>query len=171
MSDFIGGALEVSHYKNHNFKVRFEGRHVAGISRISALRRTTEVIESREGAEPGGVTKSPGLTRCDPIVLERGVSHDPAFEQWASKIWSPDGHGPPANFRRDLEIELVNKNGDALWRFRVHRCWVSEFQALPGLDSTNGSILLEHVTLQNEGWERDTTVQEPFDPSMVRVLE
>jgi phage tail-like protein len=61
---------------------------VAGVSKVSALKRTTDVVEHREGGDPSTVRKSPGQTKFEAVTLERGVTHDPDFEQWAGKVWN-----------------------------------------------------------------------------------
>jgi phage tail-like protein len=155
-------------YKNFKFKVKWDGRYVAGVHRISALRRTTEVIEHREGGDPSMRRKSPGRTTFEPIVLERGISHDTEFERWANKVWN-FGAGPGAetslkDFRKDLVIELYNEAGQLVLAYKAFRCWVSEYQALPDLDANASSVAIQSITLQNEGWERDYDVGEPTEP-------
>ena len=155
-------------YKNFKFRVKWDGRHVAGISRVSALRRVTEVIEHREGGDPSSSRKSPGRTTYEPITLERGVTHDPAFEEWANRVWRLGAGGSEVSlrdFRKDITIELYNEAGQLVIAYVVHRCWVSEFQALPDLDANTGSVAFQSITLQNEGWERDTAVVEPKETS------
>ena len=155
-------------YKNFKFRVKWDGRYVAGISRVSALRRVTEVIEHREGGDPSTSRKSPGRTAYEPITLERGVTHDAAFEDWANLVWRINAGGSEVslkNFRKDVSIELYNEAGVLVIAYRVYRCWVSEFQALPDLDARIGSVAIQSITLQNEGWERDTAVVEPKETS------
>jgi phage tail-like protein len=156
-------------YKNFKFRVKWDGRYVAGVSKVSALKRTTEVVEHREGSDPSIVRKSPGGTKFAPIILERGVTHDPEFEQWANKVWNfGSGSGAEVSlkdFRKDIAIELFNEAGQLVHRYIVYRCWVSEFQALPELDANGNAIAIESITLENEGWERDYEVTEPTEPS------
>jgi phage tail-like protein len=149
--------------------VKWDGRYVAGVSRVSALRRTTEVIEHREGGDPSTSRKSPGRTQFEPITIERGVTHDPDFEQWANKVWILGaGLGSEVSlkdFRKDIVIEVYNEAGQLALAYKVFRCWVSEFMALPDLDANADAVLLQHIKLENEGWERDTSVVEPTEPS------
>lgn len=156
-------------YKNFKFRVKWDGRYVAGVSKVSALKRTTEVVEHREGSDPSIVRKSPGGTKFAPIILERGVTHDPEFEQWANKVWNyGSGSGAEVSlkdFRKDIAIELFNEAGQLVHRYIVYRFWVSEFQALPELDANGNAIAIESITLENEGWERDYEVTEPTEPS------
>lgn len=157
-------------YKNFKFRLRMEGRYVAGLSRVSALRRTTEVVSHREGGDPGALRHSPGQTRYEPITLERGVTHDTAFEDWANKVHVP-GAGPGeqvslADFRRDLVLELHNEAGQIALAYRIYRAWVSEYTALADLDAQGNAVAIERIVLQNEGFERDTAITEPVEPGV-----
>jgi phage tail-like protein len=157
-------------YKNFKFRVKWDGQYVAGISKVSALKRTTEVVEHREGGDPSTGHKSPGRTKFDAITLERGVTHDPEFEKWATKVWNFKGgdgkESSLADFRKDIIIDLFNEAGQKVLSYKVYRCWVSEFQALPGLDSNANAVAIQTLKLENEGWERDDAVSEPTEPSL-----
>ena len=169
MAQFNVNAHRFDPYKNFKFRVKWDGRYVAGISKVSALKRSTEVIEHREGGDPNSRRKSPGRTTFDPITLERGLSHDPEFERWANKTWSLGSalgaESSLKDFRKDIMIELYNEAGHLAVAYKVFRCWVSEFQALPDLDANGNAIAIQHLVLQNEGWERDIDVAEPAEPS------
>ena len=169
MAQFNVNAHRFDPYKNFKFRVKWDGRYVAGISRVSALKRSTEVIEHREGGDPNSRRKSPGLTTFEPITLERGLSHDPEFERWANKTWNlGSGLGAESSlkdFRKDIMIELYNEAGQLAVAYKVFRCWVSEFQALPDLDANGNAVAIQHLVLQNEGWERDVDVAEPAEPA------
>jgi phage tail-like protein len=158
-------------YANFKFRVKWDGRYVAGVSKVSALKRTTEVIEHREGGDPSTSRKSPGRTKYDAITLERGVTHDVEFERWANKVWS-HGSGLGAevslkDFRKDLIIELYNEAGQLVLAYKVFRAWVSEYQALPDLDANANAVAIQHLKLETEGIERDVEVAEPSEPSFV----
>lgn len=157
-------------YKAFKFRVMWDGHPVAGISRVSGLTRTTEVVEHREGGDPSANRKSPGRTSFAPITLERGITHDTDFEAWANQAWSfGNGLGKEvalANFRKDVRIDLLNEAGQLVIAYNVYRCWVSEYRALPDLDAAAGSVAIESITLQNESWERDHSVVEPSEPSL-----
>ncbi len=156
-------------YKNFKFRVKWDGKYIAGVSRISGLRRTTEVIMHREGGDPSSSRKSPGRTEYDAIILERGVTHDTEFEKWANKVWNyGSGLGAEVSlkdFRKDIIIEVYNEAGQLALAYKVYRCWVSEYQALPELDANANEVAIESIVLQNEGWERDTEVTEPEEQS------
>jgi phage tail-like protein len=170
MAKFTVNPQRFDPYKNFKFRVKWDGRYVAGVSKISALRRTTEVIEHREGGDPSISRKSPGQTKFEPITLERGVSHDPEFEQWANKVWYfGAGLGSEVSlkdFRKDIVIEVYNEAGQLTLAYKVYRCWVSEYQALPDLDANISTIAIESIRLENEGWERDNSVTGPDEPSI-----
>jgi len=156
-------------YKNFKFRVRWDGRFVAGVSKVGALKRTTEVVRHREGGDPSSSRKSPGRTEFDAITLERGVTHDTEFERWANKVWNfGSGLGSEvslADFRKDIIIEVYNEAGQLALAYRVFRCCVSEFQALPDLDANANAVAIQTIKLENEGWERDLEVPEPSEPS------
>src|SRR3970040_414853 len=155
-------------YKNFKFRVRWDGRVVAGISKGGGLKRPTEVVKHREGGDPSTSRKSPGRTEYEPVTLERGVTHDVEFEQWANKVWN-FGAGLGAevslkDFRKDIVLELYNEAGQLVLAYRIYRCWVSEYQALPDLDANANAIAIQTLKLENEGWERDPEVKEPSEP-------
>jgi phage tail-like protein len=156
-------------YKNFKFRVKWDGRYVAGVSKVSALRRTTEVVTHREGGDPTTNRKTPGRTNYEAVTLERGVTHDPEFEKWANKVWNlGSGLGAEASlkdFRKDIQIEFYNEAGQLAISYNVYRCWVSEYQALPELDANANAVAIQTLKLENEGWERDYAVTEPTEPA------
>jgi phage tail-like protein len=169
MAQFTVNTTRFDPYKNFKFRVKWDGQYVAGLSKCSALRRTTEVVEHREGGDPSTSRKSPGRNKFEPITLERGVTHDVRFEQWANKVWNfGAGLGLEISlkdFRKDLIIEVYNEAGQLALAYKVYRAWVSEYQALPDLDANANAIAIQHLKLENEGWERDLEVKEPSEPS------
>lgn len=169
MAQFSVNPNRVDPYKSFKFRVKWDGKVVAGISKVSALRRTTEVVEHREGGDPSTTHKSPGRTHFEPVTLERGVTHDLEFERWANKVWNL-GAGLGAevslkDFRKDLTLELYNEAGQVVIAYRLFRCWPSSFEALPDLDANGNAVAFQTLVIQNEGWERDTAVVEPSEPS------
>jgi phage tail-like protein len=169
MAQFSVNPSRFDPYKNFKFRVKWDGRYVAGLSKVSALKRTTEVVKHREGGDPSSTRKSPGRTEFDAITLERGVTHDLEFEKWANKVWN-FGAGLGAetslkDFRKDLIIEVYNEAGQVVLAYKVFRCWVSEFQATADLDANANAVLIQHLKLENEGWERDASVVEPSEPT------
>ena len=157
-------------YKNFKFKVKWDGRYVAGISKVGALKRTTEVVKHREGGDPSSTRKSPGRTEYEALTLERGVTHDLEFEKWANKVWDfGTGLGAEVSlkdFRKDIIIEVYNEAGQKVTAYNVFRCWVSEFQAQADLDANANAVLIQNIKLENEGWERDPDVVEPAELSL-----
>src|SRR3974377_884061 len=131
--------------------------------------RTIEVIEHREGGDPSTSRKSPGETKYEAITLERGVTNDTEFEDWANKVWNI-GAGPGSevslkDFRKDITIEFFNEAGQLVLSYKIYSCCVSEYQALPDLDADANAVAFEHVKQENEGWERDPDIPEPDDPA------
>jgi phage tail-like protein len=165
MAEFVVNSSRFDPYKNFKFRIKWDGRYVAGVSKISALKRTTEVVEHRAGGDPSATRKSPGQTKPEPITLERGVTHDTDFEAWANKVWSVDVGVLVSlkDFRKDIIIELLNEQGVVAKAYKVYRCWVSEYTALPEFDASANATAIESMVLQNEGWERDLAVTEPTE--------
>ena len=170
MPQFTVNPSRFDPYKDFKFRVKWDGRYVAGVSKVSALRRTTEVVEHRNGGDPSTARKSPGRTSFEPITLERGVTHDQDFERWANKTWRLGGGAGQEvslkDFRKDLVIELYNESGQLVIAYRIFRAWVSEYQALPALDANSSIVAIQSITLQIEGWERDMDVAEPAETSI-----
>ena len=171
MAQFSVNATRFDPYKNFKFRVKWDGRYVAGISKVGALKRTTEVVEHREGGDPSSGRKSPGRTKYEPVTLERGVTHDTEFEKWANKVWNFQSNNEVSlkDFRKDIIIEVYNEAGQLAIAYKVYRCWVSEFQALPDFDSNANAIAIQHIKLENEGWERDNEVPEPSEPTFTAL--
>jgi phage tail-like protein len=171
MAQFTVNATRFDPYKNFKFRVKWDGRYVAGISKVTSLKRTTEVVKHREGGDPSSSRKSPGRTEYEAITLSRGVTHDAAFEQWANKVWNyGSGLGSETSlrdFRKDVIIEVCNEAGQVVLAYKVYRCWVSEYESLGELDGNANAVLIQTIKLENEGWERDYDVPEPAEPSFV----
>jgi phage tail-like protein len=169
MAQFSVNAKRFDPYKNFKFQVKWDGRYVAGVSKVGSLKRTTEVVKHREGGDPSSSRKSPGKTEYEAITLERGVTHDKDFEQWANKVWNYGSllgaEVSLKDFRKDIIIEVYNEAGQLAIAYKVFRCWVSEFQALPDLDANANAVAIQTIKLENEGWERDYEVGEPEEPS------
>jgi phage tail-like protein len=156
-------------YKNFKFRVKWDGVYVAGVSKVSAFKRTTEVVKHRAGGDPSTSYKSPGRTEFEAITLERGVTHDKAFEQWANKVWNYGaGLGSETSlkdYKKDIIVELYNEAGQPVVAYHVYSCWPSEYQGLGDLDANAGAVVFAHLKLENEGWLRDDSVAEPTPPS------
>ena len=169
MAQFSVNPQRFDPYKNFKFRVKWDGRYVAGVSKVGALKRTTEVVKHREGGDPSSSRKSPARTEYEPITLERGVTHDLEFERWANKVWNfGSGLGAETSlrdFRKDIILEIYNEAGQLALAYRIFRCWVSEYQAAPDLDANANAVAIQTIKLENEGWERDTEVPEPSEPS------
>jgi len=169
MAQFSVNAQRFDPYQNFKFRIKWDGRYVAGVSKLGALKRTTEVVKHREGGDPSSSRKSPGRTEYEAITLERGVTHDTEFEKWANKVWN-FGAGLGAevslkDFRKDIIIEVYNEAGQLAIAYKVYRCWVSEFKSQADLDANANAVLIQTIKLENEGWERDLEVPEPTEPT------
>ena len=152
-------------YRDFKFQILIDGQPVAGLTTVSALHKITEVVEWREGGDPSSSRKLPGRTEYMPITLEQGVSHDPVFERWANLVNNLDGDSAMSlkNFRKDIVLNLINLQGVVAKSYVIRRCWVSEYVALPDLDSNASAVAIEKIVIQNEGWERDEAVSEPAE--------
>jgi phage tail-like protein len=169
MAQFTVNQNRFNPYPNFMFGLRCDGHLVAGICKVSGLTRTTEVIKHREGGDPSSSRKSPGRTEYNAITLERGVTHDKDFEQWANKVWNfGSGLGAQVSlkdFRKNLILEVYNEAGQVALAYKIYRAWVSEYQAVPDLDANANAVAIQHIKLENEGWERDQSVPEPTEPT------
>jgi phage tail-like protein len=164
VAQFTVNSSRFDPYKNFKFRVKWDGRYVAGISKVGALKRSTEVVERMS-------RKSPGRSKYEPVTLERGVTHDRDFEHWSNKVWN-FGEGPGsevslADFRKDIVLDMFNEAGQLVLSYHIFRCWVSEYQALPDLDANANAVAIQTLKLENEGWERDYDVAEPSELSFV----
>ena len=169
MSEFTVNATRFDPYKNFKFRVKWDGQYVAGVSKVSILKRTTEPVLHRNGGDPSSSRKSPGRTEYEAVTLERGVTHSVTFEQWANKVWNyGSGLGSETSledFRKDIILEVYNEAGQLAIAYKIYRCWVSEYQALPDLDANANAVAIQTIKIENEGWERDYEVGEPTEPS------
>jgi phage tail-like protein len=169
MAEFSVNTERFDPYKNFKFRLKWDGRYVAAVSKVSALKRTTEVVRHRDGGDPSSSRKSPGRSEFEAITLERGVTHDTEFEKWANKVWQVGaGLGQEVSlkdFRKNLILEVYNEAGQVALAYKIYRCWVSEYQALPDLDANANAVAIQHLKLENEGWERDQDVREPTEPT------
>jgi phage tail-like protein len=162
MAQFSVNSERIDPYANFRFRVLFGGIPVAGVSKVSGLKRTIEPISHRDGGDLSTKRLSPGLTTFEPITIERGITHDEEFEIWAQRAYHPEGAGLMSleKFRRDITIELQNLQGVKVRAWNAFRCWVSEFTAVPELDANGSGIAFESIVLQNEGFIRDAAVVE-----------
>jgi phage tail-like protein len=160
---FTVNAHRFDPYKNYKFQLELDNRVVAGVSKVSALKRTTEVVKHRSGGENSIDHKSPGRTTYEAITLERGLTHDPEFEAWANRVhhYGGDSLMDLDGYKRELTLVVMNERGQPVYRYFIHNCWVSEFTAIPDLDANANAVAIEMIKLENEGWERDLATTEP----------
>ena len=169
MAQFEVNAHRFDPYKNFKFLVRWDGRTVAGVSKISPLKRTTEVVKHRDGGSPSTPFKAPGRSEFEGVTLERGVTHDPEFDRWANKVWQVGaGLGAEvslADFRKNIIIDVLNEAGQVAVSHKLYRACPSEYQVLGELDANANAVAIQSLKLEVEGWERDFEVLEPVEPS------
>jgi phage tail-like protein len=164
---FPANLIRYSPYAAYRFLVYFgtSTTPVAAVSKVGGIKRSSDVIEYKEGGN-AIILKGLGRTKYDPITIERGITQDPDFATWANYAQVLD-HGAPntslANLRREVAIVLLNEEAQPVIRYLVHRAWVSEYQALPDLDAGGNAVAIEHIKMENEGWERDLSLAEPVE--------
>jgi len=166
---FVVNANRYDPYAKFKFAIMMEGRYVAGMTQVSALTRSTQVIEYREGGDLSQTRKQPGMTSFEPLTMTRGVTHDKEFEQWANRVWNIEGGGGQEisleNFRKNFIVEVRNEAGQKVMAYKVFDAWVSQFTALDGLDASDSGVLMQSIQVQHQGWLRDFSVVEPPQPS------
>jgi phage tail-like protein len=153
-------------YRTFKFQVIIDGKVVAGLKKMGALKKKTEPVKWRASNDPSHERILPGGTSYDPVVLEQGLTHDPVFENWANLVNNVEGDGAVSlkNFRKDIVVNVLNLQGQVALSYKVFRAWVSDFQALPDLDAgATNAVGIQSITLQHEGWQRDTSVPEPAE--------
>jgi phage tail-like protein len=166
---FVVNAHRIDPYKNFKFRVLWDGKTVLGVSKVGALKRTTEVVKHREGGDNSSDHKSPGRTTYEAVTMERGITHDLEFETWANKVhqWAGDPTMDLVNFKKELTLEVMNERGQVAKRYYLHRCWVSEYTATPDLDANANAVAIESLKIELEGWERDDQTKEPDEKAAV----
>lgn len=155
-SGFTKNAKRIDPYKTYRFQLKWDGATVLGVMKASPLKRSTDVIKHRDGSDPGAGRKSPGRTKYDTITLQRGITCDPHFQQWASKINADPGDGTidPAIPRKECALEVLNERGRVARRYLLHGCLVSDYTVAKILDSSSNAIPIKSITLKLDGWEK-----------------
>ena len=164
-TDFSVNTHRFDPYKQFKFRVKWDGRYISGINKIDGLLRTTQTVAYREGNSPNSERKVPGTTKFEPLVLERGRTHDTEFEKWANKVYEYGNNDEPEDYRKDIMIELYNEAGQLVMAFKVYRCWPSRYSPIKILDANSTDIATEVLVLEYDGWQRDMEVQEPTEQS------
>jgi len=160
MATFTVNPSRFDPYKNFKFRLKLDGRYVAGVTDAPALKVSTEVVEPAS-------RKLPGLRKFGTVTLKGGITHDSEFESWANNAQAYGSglgaEGSPQNVRRDIIIEVYDEEGQLALAYKLYRCWVSEFQAVPDLDAN--AVTIQSIKLENEGWERDYDIAKEVAPS------
>jgi phage tail-like protein len=162
---FVVNATRIDPYKNFKFRVLWDGKAVLGVSKVGALKRTTEVVKHRSGGQNSYDHKSPGRSSYEGVTLERGITHDIEFEKWANAVQSYAGDTAMdlAGYKKDLTLEVLNEKNQVAMRYFLFRCWVSEFATMPDLDANANAVAIEHIKIELEGWVRDVDTPEPSE--------
>jgi phage tail-like protein len=163
MAEFTINAQRFDPYLGCNFRLKWDGRYVAGVTKMSALKHSTDPVVHREGGDPSHDRKSPGRTKYDAVTFERGVTHDTDFENWANLVHSLEAPISLKNFRKDITVDFFNEAGQLAISYHLLRCWPSEYQALPALDAGTAGIAIQTLKVELEGWTRDVAVTEPTE--------
>jgi phage tail-like protein len=163
---FAVNAHRYDPYRTFMFQVIIDGQVVAGLKKMSVLKKTTEAVKWRTAGDPTHERVLPGGTSYEAITLEQGLTHDPVFENWANLVNNIQGSSGMSlkEFRKDIILNVLNLQGNVAISYRVYRAWVSEYQALPEFDAgTMNAVGIQSIVLQHEGWERDPSVGEPTE--------
>jgi phage tail-like protein len=165
MVEFAVNTHRLDPYKNFKFRVKWDNEYVAGLSKMSAIKRTTETIEWREAGGPSVIRKMPGRTKHEPVTFEAGVTHDPKFRAWAEQVNSPQGDAANSllNYRKEVTVELLNMQATPVMAFTLHRAWVSEFQALPEMDANANAVAITTLKIEYEGFTLEAQPSEPVE--------
>ena len=156
-------------YRTFRFKVKWDGRYVAGLSKMGGLKRTTEMVEFREAGENITSRKLPGKTSYTAVTLEAGVTYDSSFEDWANLVNDFASHSITnlGEFRKNITVDVFNEAGQKGFSYNLYRCWVSEYQALPDLDAGANAVAITTIKLEYEWFERDKAVAEAAGPARI----
>ena len=163
---FPANAHRFDPYRTFKFQVVIDGAVVAGLQKMSALKKTTEPVQWRDAGSPSFQRTMPGGTKYEPVTLEQGLTHDKVFEDWANMVNNFDGDVAMSlkDYRKNITVNVLNLQGTVAISYQLYRAWVSDFQALPDLDSNAmNTVGIQTVTLQHEGWQRDQAVAEPTE--------
>ena len=144
------GHTQSDPYARFKFRLKWDGRYVAGFTEVSLLSGTSGVVEHRARNDPGASVKLPGLHKHEALMLARGATYDRDFEVWASSGWQSGSK----DVRKDIVLETYDEAGRLVLAYNVFRCWVSEFVGLPDLDASANAVAIQRITLENEGLER-----------------
>ncbi len=164
---FVVNAHRFDPYKNYKFRILWDNKPVMGVSKVGALKRTTEVVKHRSGGENSIDHKSPGRTSYEGITLERGITHDHEFEKWANMVHTYEGDSimDLAGYKKELTLEVMNEKGQIAFRYFLYACWVSDYTAMPDMDANANAVAIENMKIELEGWKRDIETTEPDETS------
>ncbi len=158
-------------YRNFRFQVKLDGQYVAGLTKMGALKRTTEMVEFREAGINITSRKLPGKSSYQAVMLEAGVTYDTTFEDWANLVNDFASHSITnlGEFRKNVIIDVFNEAGQKVLSYNLYRCWVSEYQALPDLDAGANAVAITTIKLEYEWFARDLDVNEQPNQGPARI--
>lgn len=157
-------ASQFDPYRTFKFRVRFGNTTVAGISKVSMLTRTVTPNELKEGGDMFGPRQNPSAVHYEDVTLEKGLTASNEFEDWANAVVQLQvDPGSVSGFKRTVYIDVFDLNGNPLdgksqpiTSYKLNKCWITKYSALPELDAGSGGVGIQSVTLRHEGWERVT---------------
>ena len=148
-------------YRTFRFQIEIDGTSVAGMRKMTALKKTTEAVAWRTGGDQTHERKLPGGTKFEPVTLEQGLTMDTTFEDWANKVNKLNDKMSLATFRKNIVIKVMNLQGEVAISYNLYDAWVSEYQALPDLDAgTTNAVGIQSIKIEHEGWERNTEIKD-----------
>jgi phage tail-like protein len=164
---FPANAHRYDPYRTFKFQVVIAGKSVAGLTKMGALKKTTEVVNWRSAGDPSYQRAMPGGSKFENVALEQGLSHDLVFEEWANavnNVAEGDAGMSLVKYRRDVVINVLNLQGVPAISYKLKRAWVAEFSALPEFDANNmNTVGIQSITIAYEGFVRDAAVAEPAE--------
>jgi phage tail-like protein len=157
----IGASASVSSgldpYASFRFRIMWQGRYVAGAAKLGGLKRTSEIVKDNQSLT-ASQQKAAQRSKYEAITLERGVTHDREFENWASEVAEREDAAGSKSSRRAILIGECDEPGHFVQSYRLVRAWVSD-EASPDLDASANAVTIETIKLENEGWRRDVVCE------------
>ncbi len=148
-------------FRNFNFRILMGGVEVAACRKMSGLDVSVNAIKFRAGNAPSSVDEClPGRVEYQPVTFESGITNDTTLEDWAKSLvhneWSQHQRSAEPDFRREVEVRILDLDQREVRRYVIHHCWPSKFTATNELDGGGNDVLIETLELQHEGFTRET---------------
>jgi phage tail-like protein len=150
-------ALTYDPYRKFKFLVKWNNAVVMAVHKVSSITKSIDPIDWRTGGDSNFSAKVPGLTKWEPITLERGLSADTAFQEWMVLVNKYTKAGLGADeavhaFRKNLNIEMYSLQNELVMTINVYNAWPSKL-TIADFDAKANELAIEHMELQNEGWD------------------